>query len=58
MATNKPHGDTLPYLYGKDGSPTGGPSDAVIERVAEARFKRDMQAALDRYQGGEPDSVC
>jgi hypothetical protein len=58
MATNKPHGDTLPYLYGKDGSPTGGPSDAVIERVAEARFKRDMQAALDRYQGGDPTAFA
>ena len=52
MATEKPD-DDLPYLYGEDGYPTGGPSDAVIARVAEARAKRDMQAALDRLRGGD-----
>jgi hypothetical protein len=50
----KPDDDAPPYYrYGEDGWPLGGPSDAVIERVAEARFKRDMQAALDRLQGGD-----
>jgi hypothetical protein len=53
MATGKPDNDALPYLYGDDGWPLGGPSDAVIARVAEARAKRDMQAALDRLQGGD-----
>jgi hypothetical protein len=49
----KPDDDALPYLYGEDGWPLGGPSNVVIARAAQTRLKRDMQAALDRWQGGD-----
>jgi hypothetical protein len=52
-AANGAHDDALPYLYGEDGCPTGGPSDTEIAHAAETRFKRDRQAALDRCQSGD-----
>ena len=48
----KPDDDDLP-LVGDDGWPLGGPSDAEVKRAAKARFERDMQAALARWQGGD-----
>jgi hypothetical protein len=52
-AANGAHDGDLPYLVGEDGYPLGGPSDAEFAHAAETRFRRDMQAALDRWQGGD-----
>src|SRR5437868_6676495 len=51
MATKEPPRDG--DLVGLDGWPLGGPSDSEIAHAAEARFHRDLQAALDRCQGGD-----
>lgn len=43
----------IQYLFGPDGLPTGGPSNAVYAHAAETRFKRDFAAALARWQVGD-----
>src|SRR3954454_6448243 len=48
-ANGVPDGD----LVGLDGWPLGGPSDAQFAHAAETRLRRDMQAALERWRGGD-----
>jgi hypothetical protein len=42
-----------PYLYGEDGWPLSGPSDAALTHAAATRLERDLQAALARWSGGD-----
>jgi hypothetical protein len=40
--------------FGVDGWPRGGPDAEMTARIEEVRFKRDMEAALERWRGGDP----
>ena len=65
MSKSTPHdnrpttetGDTIVYLYGRDGWPVG-PSDATyINAAVEARHRRDLEAALERLRDGDLTAV-
>jgi len=52
--TSKPDdGGEILYLYGPDGQPLHGFSDAEIKRIEEVRFKRKLAAAMERWQAGD-----
>ena len=41
---------SLPRVIGLDGWPVGGPSDAEIAQAAEAQYRQEMQAVLERLR--------
>jgi hypothetical protein len=52
--TSKPDdGGEILYLYAADGRPLYGPSDAELARVEEDCFKRNLAAAMERWQAGD-----
>ena len=53
MASKPDDSGEILYLYGADGRPLHGFSDAEIKRIEEVRFKRNLAAALECWQAGD-----